>query len=270
MDHIDQVEKEDAKEAADLKKFEGRGEGTITVLPEVHPLSLIQVAIEKNYTPEFIEKMMDLQERNEARMARQAYNKAMSAFKANPPKVWKDIQVKYEAQGKTTSWSHADLGIAAGAINKALGEHGLNSTWRTLPLEDKKVRVTCVIAHELGHSEETYLEAGPDTTGSKNEIQAIGSTVFYLERYTLFALSGLAPARMDDDGVAASSQIVEFINEKELSELVDTINEREANEPVYLGYLSSVLGREIKELAQIPAKDFKRAMNELKKRKKPE
>jgi len=173
----------------------------------VEPNAVVLMAMQKGYTPELIEKMMALQERFEATEARKAFYRAMAKFKANPPKLLRDIQVKYEVGNKVTEWSHADLATAADAINKSLGENGLNATWRTLPLEGNKTRVTCIIAHELGHSEETYLESSPDTTGSKNAIQAIGSAIFYLERYTLFALTGLAPARMDDDGKNAGGTI---------------------------------------------------------------
>jgi hypothetical protein len=53
----------------------------------------------------------------------------------------------------------------------------------------------------MGHSEEgAVLEGAPDTSGSKNSIQAVGSTVSYLERYTLLAATGLAAKDQDDDG----------------------------------------------------------------------
>ena len=188
----------------DIEKFEERSPAESMPVPVSESItSIMQIAIQKNYAPEFIEKMMDLQERHEANQAKRAFHIAMAKFKANPPKIWRDMQVKYEIGQKVTTWSHADLATAAEAINKALGENGLNSTWRTLPLDNNRIRVTCIIAHELGHSEETYLESNPDTTGSKNAIQALGSAVFYLERYTLFALTGLAPARTDDDGKTA-------------------------------------------------------------------
>ena len=200
------------------------------------PSSMVELAITKGYEPAFIEKMMDLQERNDARIAKQEYNKAMAKFKANPPKVWRDMQVKYEVGQKLTEWSHADLGVASEAINKGLAEHGLNSTWRLLPLEGNKTRVTCIIAHELGHSEETYLEAAPDATGSKNAIQAVGSTVFYLERYTLFAMTGLAPVRMDDDGQKGG---IEYITLDMQTEIYDLIKSTKADKAKVLKYLGA-------------------------------
>ena len=48
------------------------------------------------------------------------------------------------------------------------------------------------------------MAAGPDGSGGKNAIQAIGSTVSYLERYTLLAATGLATEDQDDDGRGAN------------------------------------------------------------------
>lgn len=249
------------KDLKDIEKFEERSPTESMPVPVGNSLiSVMQIAIQKNYAPEFIEKMMDLQERYEANQAKRAFHIAMAKFKANPPKIWRDMQVKYEVGTKTTEWSHADLATAGEAINKALGENGLNSTWRTLPLDNNRIRVTCIIAHELGHSEKTYLESGPDTTGSKNEIQALGSAVFYLERYTLFALTGLAPARMDDDGKGAE---IEYINDKQLSSIVDMINAKEADEAKFLKYMK------IESLNKMLVKDFNKAMSLLKAKKKP-
>jgi len=164
------------------------------------PNAVVMMAMQKNYTPELIEKMMALQERYEANEARKAYHEAMSAFKANPPEIGKDKNVSYTVQGKgTTSYAHASLANVTGKINRALSEHGLSAGWTTIQ-NDKGITVTCTITHKFGHSESTSLTAAPDTSGSKNAIQAIGSTVSYLERYTILALTGLATHDMDDDG----------------------------------------------------------------------
>ena len=81
--------------------------------------------------------------------------------------------------------------------------HGLSFRWRT-DQRDANVFVTCIIAHKDGHYEETTLCAGPDTSGGKKSgIKAMGSTVTYLQRYTLKAAVGVA-ASHDDDGTAAT------------------------------------------------------------------
>lgn len=142
-----------------------------------------------------LKELLDVQERWEANQAKKAYVLAMSEFKVNPPEIVKDKTVTYG----TTSYNHATLSNVTTCINKALSNHGLTASWVTSQ-DNGTVKVTCKITHIMGHSEETSLAAPPDATGSKNAIQAIGSTVTYLQRYTLLALTGLATYDQDDDG----------------------------------------------------------------------
>ena len=60
--------------------------------------------------------------------------------------------------------------------------------------------MTCTIKHVGGHSDSVSLGGPPDSGGAKNAIQARASTVTYLERYTLKAITGLAEADDDTDG----------------------------------------------------------------------
>uniref|UniRef100_A0A6M3ID72 Putative Erf family protein n=1 Tax=viral metagenome TaxID=1070528 RepID=A0A6M3ID72_9ZZZZ len=191
------------KEPYEVKVVDRRIPEPMPNLPEAtQPNAVILMAMQKNYSPELVEKMMALQERHEANEARKAYHKAMAAFAENPPDIEKDKKVSYATSKGTTAYSHAQLGTSAAKIQAALSPHGLHASWRTIQT-DENIKVTCRITHELGHFEETTLTAGADDSGSKNSIQAIGSTISYLERYTLFALTGLASKDMDDDGNGA-------------------------------------------------------------------
>lgn len=148
-----------------------------------------------------LKELLDVQERWEATQAKKAYVADMADFKANPPEILKDQTVKY----KDVKYSHSSLHNVTTKINTELSKHGLTASWVTSQ-ENGSVKVTCKITHILGHSEETSLAAPPDVTGSKNAIQAIGSTVTYLQRYTLLALTGLATYDQDDDGKGAGDK----------------------------------------------------------------
>ena len=145
-----------------------------------------------------LKELLELQERYDATQAKKAYVVAMAEFKKNPPEIIKDKMVKFG----NTKYSHATLPNVTTCINKALSEHGLHSAWITSQANGS-IKVTCKITHVDGHSEETGISAPPDKTGSKNDIQGIGSTITYLERYTLLALTGLATADQDNDGAGA-------------------------------------------------------------------
>ena len=171
------------------------------------PLMLAAELVQKdgNMDVEKLSKLLEVQERFDAIQARKAYTAAMAAFKENPPEIIKDRHVQYRTQKGQTDYDHATLANVTACINKALSEHGLAASWATSQ-DNGCVRVTCRITHIMGHSEETTLSAPPDTTGSKNAIQAIGSTVTYLQRYTLLALTGLATYDQDDDGNGAGKK----------------------------------------------------------------
>jgi hypothetical protein len=167
------------------------------------PAKLIEIAITKKADLDKLERLLDLQLRWEANEAKKAYISAMAEFKANPPMIEKDRHVEFKTKtGDRVSYDHATLANVTHKINQALSQYGLSAAWETNQ-EGAEICVTCKITHVMGHSEKTALRAPSDQSGSKNAIQAIGSTVSYLERYTLLSLTGLATSDMDDDARSA-------------------------------------------------------------------
>lgn len=225
----------------------------LSILPDNNsPAALIQAAINGNADLEKLEKLMQIQERWEANEAKKAYVVAMAAFKASPPRIEKTKQVSFATSKGKTEYKHALLADAAEIINKALSTHGLSATWKT-GQHDKQITVTCSITHVLGHSESTSLTAGADDSGGKNAIQAIGSTVSYLERYTLFSLTGLASHDMDDDGMKT-----EKISDGMATVLHAMITDNNMNEDgTYLPRLLAYL--KIESLSDLLVKDFQKA-----------
>ena len=143
------------------------------------------------------EKFMALAERWEANEAKKLYTAAMSKFRAKCPTIARDKHVAC----KQTHYTHASLASSIKQIRALMTECGLAHSWRTKQ-DANIVTVACVLTHVDGHSEETTLSSAPDTSGAKNSLQAIGSACSYLQRYTLFAILGLASSD-DDDGVAS-------------------------------------------------------------------
>ncbi len=178
------------------------------------PAEMIKDAVAKGTDLDKLEKLLTLQERWEKNQALKAYNEAMAAFKADPPKIGKDRTVKY----KEVKYNHASLYNVTEKINSALSKHGLSASWTTK--QNGNIFVTCKITHKQGHGESTTLQAPADSTGSKNSIQAIGSTISYLQRYTLLSLTGLATHEQDND---AQSAPVECIDEKQQHEILDNL-----------------------------------------------
>lgn len=120
---------------------------------------------------------------------------ALAAFHADLPKVGKG------AVNPAFKSKYADLADIVAVVLPALAKQGL--AWMTTPTltEDG-----FVLKYELRH------EGGESITGvwplpdpSKSTSQVLGSAVTYAKRYTLSAVTGIAPDE-DDDGNAASAK----------------------------------------------------------------
>lgn len=223
----------------------------------VTPMQMLQIAVAQGADLDRLQQLMDLQDRWEANQARKAFVAAMAAFKSGPIKILKSKEVNIPGGAK---FSHATLADVVDAACEAMGKHGLSHKWNTVQ-EGASITVTCVLTHELGHSESVSLTAPPDDSGRKNTIQQIASTVTYLSRYTLMAAAGLAAKDMDDDGRAASKP-VEKITEKQEADLLAMITELDVNQSAFLQYMGIV------SLADLPAAKFKDGIAALNKKRK--
>ena len=190
------------------------------------PMQMLQFALEKDADMEKIKQLMDLADRHEASEARRAFHRAMAAFKSEPIEIVKSNHVRYQKRDQTwTDYWHANLADIIAAASPAMSKHGLSHSWTTMQGEGGRITVECVITHELGHSQSTSLSGSPDDSGGKNNIQAVGSTVQYLQRYTFMALTGLAAQGQDDDAQLGyhQSDDVETINDDQAQTLMDLV-----------------------------------------------
>ena len=198
------------------------------------PADLLRLAVEQGADLDRLERLMELQSRWEAGEARKAYNAAMAAFKAKPLAIGKDKHVSFTTQKGKTEYDHATLGNVVRVIVPALAQEGLSHSWVTERIEGGRVQVTCKITHALGHSESMALDAPLDDSGGKNNIQALGSAITYLQRYTLLSMTGLATEDQDDDGKESGVKAADFITEEQEAKIRDLIEESGADKEKFL------------------------------------
>lgn len=196
-------------EKKDLEKFEKRSPETMPVPVDNSPAALMQIALSKGMDLDKLEKMLELQTRYEEREAKKAFIRAMAAFKATPPNIYKD---KKNAQFDSTYTS------LSGLVNKTIPElskHGFSHNWNYGTAENGNSEVTCVLTHELGHSISVTQDAAPIQSKNKagqvvtNPIQQVKCTQTYLKITTFEAVTGLVSkeANLDDDGNAVGSKM---------------------------------------------------------------
>lgn len=176
----------------------------MAIAEQAGPMKSALAALQAGATVEQLQGLLALQKDWEANEARKAYVAAMAEFKKNPPEIFKRKEVAFG----DTRYLHATIGDVTSLTVAGLAAHGFSHRWDTRQT-DERIEVSCILTHNLGHSESTTLEASPDSSGKKNAIQQVASTVTYLQRYTLLAACGLATKDMEDDDGAGAGRAVE-------------------------------------------------------------
>lgn len=177
----------------------------------VTPLEMVNRALELGNV-EVVGKMLEYQERWDKMQARKAFDMAIASAKA---------KIKPVVRNRTghNSKSYADFAAIARAVDPVLVEQGLSYRFRSEAGD--RIIVTCILSHKDGHSEETTLSGPADKTGNKNDIQAIGSTLTYLQRYSLVQMLGLAAADDDDGRAGAGNPTITQVQADELRDLIE-------------------------------------------------
>ena len=163
-------------------------------------MSVIErVASDPNSDISKLEKMLDMQERVLDRNAAQAFTADMAAMQGEMPRVLK------LAIGHNTTY--AKLEDVNDAVRPILQKYGFAVTFSIEQPDVKFVKITAILSHKQGHKQESSLILPLDSSGSKNSVQSIGSTVTYGRRYTACALLNISTGD-DTNGAKISDEIV--------------------------------------------------------------
>lgn len=179
------------------------------------PADLLRIAVEQGADLDKLERLMDLQDRYLSAQAKKAYDQAFAAFKAEAVKV---IRSKSVTDGPLKGRAYAELHDWVNAVTPALSRNGLSSAWKITKDEKDWIEVTCILRHIEGHQESVSMGGPPDAGGAKNAIQARASSVAYLERYTLKAITGLSEQNDDTDGNDPADAMEDWLGQVEGAE----------------------------------------------------
>lgn len=183
---------------------------------DTSPSGMLAYAMQSGADMAQLEKFMDLKDRWEKNEARKSYVRALSDFRSGCPDINKTK--------KGHNCKYAGLAETISQIKPVLAECGLSHSW-VINQDKTAISVKCTITHIDGHFESTEMTAAADGSGNKNSIQAIGSTISYLERYTLYAILGLASMEMDDNANTAGQEPIERISEEQVADLQAILDE---------------------------------------------
>lgn len=218
---------------------------TMTSPAPMSPADLVSYAIQSGQSIDIIREAIALSKELKREQALEAFDAAVADAKA-------EIGPAVKNRTGNNSKRYADFAAYAAVVDPIIGKHGLSYRFRTT--QDDRIHVTCVLSHRSGHREETTLSGPSDTTGSKNAIQAIGSTLTYLQRYTLIQALGLAASEDDDGQKSEQTEDDHPIDAKQIEMIKAAIKETNTDEAKFLEWL------EIPTIEGIPQSQMRRIM----------
>lgn len=224
-----------------------------------------RVALTPGVDIDKLERLMAMHERMRSQAARTAYDEALSAMQPQLPAIDERGRIEVrekDNQGKRTgditqATSYAKWADINDVIKPILGAHGFALSFRRNDTADGKIGVTGILSHAGGHREETTVTLMHDSTGSKNAVQAVGSSISYGQRYAakmLLNITSRSPQDRDDDGTAAGNATITEEQAIEIREMADNVG---ADIVAFCRWLN------VEEIAVIPASKYEAAIKGL-------
>ena len=185
-----------------------------------------QVAMSPTADIDKMERLMAMHERFQAQQQQKQYDEALSLMQEELPVIGERGGIK-DKNGRIQS-TYALWEDINEMIKPVMAKHGFAITFRT-PRNERGIEVEAVLSHRAGHREVTSILLPADTSGSKNAVQAVASSVSYGKRYTAGALLNFTTTGEDDDGNGAVSQVtprVTSVQAAQLAELLENCSDK--------------------------------------------
>lgn len=159
-----------------------------------------RLAADPKVPVEKLERLIAMQERIIAVQAKAEFFAAFAQMQGEIPVITKRGEILVDGKVRSTFAKHEDI---QRIVRPILTKHGFALRHRNEFVDGGKLKIIGILSHRAGHTEQDEFIGAADTSGSKNAIQALGSTRQYGMRYTTIALLNIASEDEDDDGVSA-------------------------------------------------------------------
>lgn len=236
---------------------------TLPGMPEPAAPSMFELIMravkDPSCDPTKMAQLLELSRQVRADDAKAAYTASLVALKPLLPIIDRKGRIVIHAKGMektdaniTQSTTYALWEDIDAAITPILHDHGFVLTFRCGAGAEGRITVTGVLSHEQGHSEETTMTLPLDTSGSKNNVQAVGSSTSYGKRYTASLLLNLRTKGEDDDGQKGGDPGP--ISEEQAERILELLTKDKADVPGFCKYVG------VKSILELPASQYTRAL----------
>jgi hypothetical protein len=201
-----------------------------------------------------LEKLLEIQEKVMAKNAEMAFNQAMTRLQPVLPTIKHTAQIKHGDKIISTYSRYEDIDRI---IKPLYSAEGFSITFNSKEGENGTITYYGILAHRDGHSRTAELRLPADSSGAKNAIQALGSTISYAKRYLVGMLLNLTTTGEDDD-----AQSVDTVTVEQAAEIDIKLRETGSDKAAFLKYIGAP------DVLHIRAKDYKKALTALQKKAK--
>lgn len=208
-----------------------------------------------------MQALLDMQERILQRNAKHAFINALSRVQKEMPRVKKNGKISFtDKRDNERNTPFAKLEDIDTAIRKIYQAEGFSVDFNVEYVGEGMPTLTMELQHNEGHSKKYSIRLPLDSSGSKNNLQAMGSTVSYARRYLTCMAFNIITEGEDNDGEAA--KLVTIEQAAEIDNLINSLPESEKAKAAFLKYMG------VETVIEISAKDYKKAIIAIENKKK--
>lgn len=220
------------------------------------PISIMAIidnaARDPQVDPAKMRELLAIRKELKAEEAKEAFIQDLIRVQKELPTISKKGRINIEKNGHVIqSTPYAKFEDINRICKPILQAHNFTMTFRTDAASDARTVVTAILMHKGGHQEQSSLTLPVEASGSKNNVQGVGSAVAYGKRYTMTALLNLIAEGDDDDGNLGGA--AEISNEQ-LTELIEAADAAGVDKRKFCDHFK------IEGMAKLPAKRFYEAI----------
>ncbi len=204
---------------------------------------------------EKMERLLGVQERMMAKQAEINFNRSLTLLQESLPRIKKTGQIKMKGVVQSTFAKYDDIDDV---IRPLLIKNGFSLRFNSRE-SNGKVIITGTLAHKDGHSITDEIPLTIDASGSKNNVQGVGSTISYGKRYLVGMLLNLVFEGEDDNGQKAGYRP---LSEDQAVEIKDLLRETGADVKKFLEYMDA------ENVDSIDSSDYGKAITALRRKQK--
>ena len=159
---------------------------------------IMMAATREDVSIEKLERLLVMKREIKATEQREQFFESLALVQSQMPQLEQNGLIDYGAgKGKIKYARYEDIDAV---VRPLYSKYGFSVSWDSAPaFEGKMVKVTGTFSCH-GHSEKREMTGPVDSSGGKNGIQGVASTVAYLKRQTLKMFFNMVERGHDKDG----------------------------------------------------------------------